>query len=233
MRLTHGSSTSLCAWAAALLLLTVAAAPVDDLVIDDATVVYGPLSDATRGAEVDINEIYSNHPAYMRMKDLGLDSSDTRGKSLLADAMRGVKSALAEVAESEDLDVITHLGGVSGGEIDIRDQTQPVINLLPVYYIDGSVWSGKLKRRAKSGVAEMDREAVLEAIPAYRDWMNLDPGDAHYHLLKDEWDKVYQKALDKVIRDEELNVVAQEGSVTSRLEPAPVITDMVIEALDP
>lgn len=231
MQLALKQRRGLQALAASLLLVTVAAAPLDDLAFDKAKVVYGPLKDATCGAEVDIDEIYAHHPAYMRLKQLELKTTDRRGKLLFAEAKKGVKSALAAVAHSEDLDVITDLGGVSGGEIEIRDQTQPVINLLPEYHIDGIVYGGN--KRAQSGVAEMDREAVLEAIPAYMDWIRLDPRDAQYHLLKDAWGKVYDKALKKVMREEALEVVVQEGGVTSRLEPAPVITDMIIEALDP
>lgn len=231
MQLALRQPRGLQALAASLLLVTVAAAPFDDLVFDNAKVVYGPLKDATCGAEVDIDEIYDHHPAFMRMKQLDLKTTDRRGKQLFSEAKRGVKSALAAVADSEDLDVITHLGGVSGGEIEIRDQTQPVINLLPEYHIDGAVWIGN--KRAQSGVAEMDREAVLEAIPAYMDWISLHPSDAHYHLLRDVWEKVYNEAVKKVMREQALEVVVQEGGVTSRLEPAPVITDMIIEALDP
>ncbi|MFT7462147.1 MAG: hypothetical protein ACI9EF_000484 [Pseudohongiellaceae bacterium] len=206
------------------------AACTDELVIDKSTVVFGPLGGATHGAEVDINEIYANHPAFMRMQSLGLDSSDGRGKKMLNQAKKSVKSALAAVASDEDLHVITHLGGVSGGEIDIEDHTAAVIDLLPVYHIDGALWAGK--SRARDNIAEMDKEAVLLAIPAYRDWLNLAPSDTEYHFLKEEWNRAFHGALNSVVRDESLEAVVQTGGVTSRLEPAPEITDMVIEALD-
>jgi len=230
------TSRSLRAGATTLSLLVILTLPVlatevsdGELIIDKATVVFGPLSNPTRGAEVDINQVYGNHPAFMRMEELGLDRSEGRGKQLFSQAKKGVKSALAAVADSEDLDVIAHLGGVSGGEIAIEDQTLAVIDLLPVYHIDGSLWAGKAK--ARDDVAEMDKEAVLQAIPAYRDWLSLDPDDTHYHFLKAEWEKIYQHALKAVVRDEVLQAVVQTGGVTSRLEPAPDITDMVIAAL--
>ncbi len=234
MRIT--TSRTLRAGATTLSLMVILALPVlatevsqSELTIDKTTVVFGPLSNPTRGAEVDINEVYGNHPAFMRMQELGLDRAEGRGKQLFSQAKKGVKSALAAVADSEDLHVITHLGGVSGGEIAIEDQTWAVIELLPVYHIDGSLWAGKAK--ARDGVAEMDKEAVLQAIPAYRDWLNLDPDDTQYHFLKAEWEKVYQHALKAVVRDEALQAVVQTGGVTSRLEPAPDVTDRVIAAL--
>ena len=224
--------------ATTLLLMVVIAVPalalapetgLSELTIDKATVVFGPLSNPTRGAEVDINEVYGNHPAFMRLQELGLDRADGRGKKLFNQAKKSVKSALAKVADSEDLHVITHLGGVSGGEIEIADQTAAVIDLLPVYHIDGSLWAGKAK--ARDNVAEMDKEAVLQAIPAYRDWLNLDPDDTQYHFLKADWDKIFQRALKSVVLGESLEAVVQTGGVTSRLEPAPDITDMVIAAI--
>lgn len=229
-------SRSLSAWAAAMLWVAIAAGPaaalteLTELVIDEGVVVFGPLDNPSRGAEVDINRVYANHPAFMRMQELGLDVADSRGKTLFAQAKKSVKSALAAVAESEDLHVITDLGGVSGGDIEILDQSQKVIDLLPVYHIDGAVLSGTKKARAN--VAEMDKEAVLQAIPAYRDWLNLDPSDTRYHFLKEEWNLIYQEALSTVVRNESLEAVAEPGAITSRLEAAPVITDRVIEALE-
>lgn len=187
-------------------------------------------SHATRGAEVDLNEIFANNPAYARIDALGLDKTEGHGKELFAEAERAAKKALATVANEADVHVITTLGGVSGGEVEIEDLTERVIDQLPIYCIDGTVYHGS--KRAIDKVAEMDREQVLDAIPSYRKWLELDERDADYYFLKEEYEKAYLKALRKVVRDNDITAVIEVGGVTSRLDPPEDISEQVIAALD-
>ena len=184
----------------------------------------------SRAAEVDLTEIFDNNPAYMRIVALDLDKSTGFGKELFAEADRAAKKALATVAKDIDVHVITVLGGATGGTVDIEDVTEQVIAELPVYCVDGAVFHGS--KRATDNLVEMDRTQVLEAIPAYRKWLELDERDADYYFLKEEYEKAYKAALRSVVRDNSITAVIELGGVTSRLDPPEDITDQVVEALD-
>lgn len=212
----------------ALATLALAAAPTTDLEVTG-TVVYGKAAGATRGAEVDIERIYENNPAFLRIEELGLSKTSGHGKKLFDEAKRTTKSALAQIASEYDLDVITHLGGVSGGEIDIEEHTDEVIEHLPMFHIDGEILHGN--KKATTGVTQMDSQAVLDAIPAYNQWKALDEGDADYYFLQSKYQKQYREALKTVVLEQDANVVVELGGVTSRGDEIPDLTQSVIDAL--
>ena len=212
-----------------LVLACVAAGPLADLDITGKVLYRSSESNPTRGAEVDINEVFANNPAYMRIEALGLSKTSGHGKELFAEADRAAKKALATVAADRDLHVITTLGGLQGDDT-FGDLTNEVIEQLPVYCIDGTVLHGS--KRSIDAIAEMERERVLDAIPSYVAWQELDESDADYYFLKEEYEKAYLKALRKVVRDEGLTAVIEMGGVTSRLDAPPDITDQVIDALE-
>lgn len=216
--------------ALALAFVSLAAAPLADELVVSGTVLYGKASGATRGAEVDIERVYENNPAYLRIEEQGLSKTSGHGKKLFDEARRTTKSALAQIANDYDLHVIAHLGGVSGGEIAIDDHTDEVIELLPMFYIDGEVLHGN--KRATTGVTQMDRQAVLDAIPAYNQWKDLDEDDADYYFLQTKYQKQYRDALKAVVLEENANVVVEFGGVTSRGDEIPDLTQTVIDALE-
>ncbi|RKY21544.1 MAG: hypothetical protein DRQ55_04025 [Planctomycetota bacterium] len=215
--------------ALSLALVCLAAAPMAELQITGKVLYRSAVSVPSRGAEVDIMELFANNPAYMRLGALGLSKSSGHGQELFAAADRAAKKALATVARDRNLHVIAVLGGVSGGEVPIEDLTDVVIDSLPVYYIDGTVYHGS--KRSTDTVAEMDRQQVWEAIPAYTKWLALSDGDADYYFFKEEYQRAYLKALRQVVRDESLTVVVELGGVTSRLDPPQDVTALVIAAL--
>jgi hypothetical protein len=214
---------------AVLGLICLAAAPLAKVEVTGQKLYESADTPQTRGAEADIKEVFANNPAYMRLEALGLSTSSGHGKELFAEADRAAKKALATVANEKDIHVIATLGGVTGGDIPIEDLTDQIIDQLPVYCIDGTVLHGS--KRATDMVAEMDRQAVLEAIPAYLRWLDLDESDPDYYFLKEEYEGIYLKALRQVVRDEGLTAVIELGGVTSRLEPPTDVTDLVIGAL--
>ena len=216
-------------WLTSLVLVCLAAAPLDELNISGKVLYRSDVATPTRGAEVDIKEVFANNPAYMRLEALGLSTSGGHGQELFAEADRSAKKALATVANDNDVHVITVLGGVDGGEVPIADLTEAVIASLPVYCIDGTVFHGS--KRATDTVAEMDRQAVWDSIPAYRSWLELDESAADYYFLKEEYQRIYLEGLRRVVRDEGLTVVVELGGVTSRLDPPPDVTDLVISAI--
>lgn len=221
----------MCALAAsALAAVCLSAVPVAELQITGKVLYRSTHALPTRGAEVDIKQVFANNPAYLRLEKLKLSKSQGHGQTLFAEADRAAKKALATVALGESLHVITVLGGVTGGEVPVADLTEAVISELPVYCIDGVVHHGS--KRDTGAVAQMERQRVLEAIPSYRRWIFLDESDAEYHFLKDEWEGQYLKALRKVVKDEALTAIVEVGCVTSRLAPAADVTDLVIGALE-
>jgi hypothetical protein len=214
---------------AVLSLICMAAAPLSELEVTGKVLYRSAESHPSRGAEVDIKEVFANNPAYMRLEALGLSTSAGHGQELFAEADRAAKKALATTANELDIHLIAVLGGVSGGDIPIEDLTNQVIDQLPVYCIDGTVLHGS--KRATDMVGEMERQAVLESIPAYLRWLELGESDPDYYFLKEEYEGIYLKALRQVVRDESLSAVIELGGVTSRLEPPLDVTDLVIGAL--
>lgn len=191
-------------------------------------VLYGSAQGARTAAVVDIVEIYSRNPAYMRLKALGLQETQGRGKALFDEARASTNKALAEVARRHRLDVITVPGGVNGCEAS--NLTAETVELLPVYAIEGALIHGLAVREPRS-VGEIDSPAVLASMPAYVEWCALRPDDARYHLLQKAWQEAYAKAVRKVTREQNLDGLAEKGNVTSRLGQVPDVTRAVVQAL--
>jgi hypothetical protein len=206
-----------------------AAPPPQDLSISG-QVVYGSAEGAQRAATVDILKVYAQNPIYMRMKALGLSETDgARGTKLFAEAQSATNKALARAAKAARVDVMTVPGGVSGGDAAISDLTQNVIDMLPLFFIDGSVLFGS--ENSARTVAELDSEKLLAAIPEYTEYLLLSPNDANYHILRKKFQDAFKEALRKAARDGSYDVVAEKGAVTSRLGAVADITAQAIAAL--
>jgi len=191
-------------------------------------VLYGSAQGARTAAVVDIVEIYSRNPAYMRLKALGLQETQGRGKALFDEARATTNKALAEVARRHRLDVITVPGGVNGCEA--ANLTREIVELLPIYSIEGALIHGAAGREIRT-IGELDSPAVLSTIPAYVEWRALRPDDARYHLLQQAWQEQYARAVRKVAREQNLDGLAEKGNVTSRLGQVPDVTRAVVQAL--
>ncbi|MHC4846319.1 MAG: hypothetical protein ACYTCU_09175 [Planctomycetota bacterium] len=220
---------------AALVTLTAAVAPpveglpAGDLVVSG-QIVYGKAAGARRAATVDILKVYAQNPIYMRMKAEGLSETDgARGSKLFTEAQAATNKALAKAAKSARVDVITVPGGVSGGDEPIANLTQNVIDLLPLYHVDGTVLYGST--RNMRAVAELDSDTLLAAIPEYTEYLLLSPNDASYHLLRKKFQDAFKAAVRKAARDGNYDVVAEKGAVTSRLGAVADITPLAIAAL--
>lgn len=229
-----GAATTRASWRGrltfiALTALLLAASPLAELQISGKVLFRSPSKVPSRGAEADLAGIFAQNPAYMRIEALGLSKTSGHGQELFAEADRAAKKALAFVAEERDLHVITALGGIQGGEISIEDLTEVVVSHLPVYCIDGVAHHGS--KKATDQLAEMDRDRVWSSISAYREWCTRKETDVDYYFLKEEYERVYFRALKQVVRDHNLSAVIELGGVTSRLEPAPDITDEVIGSI--
>lgn len=222
-----GLVTGLVGSIVALLLLATASSAAD--VVVTGKVLYGSGRDARLVAVADIVQVYNQNPAYMRIKALGLSEGDGHGRELFEQAQKWSNKALATVARDKGLDVITVPGGVEGSESPPEDVTQAVIDELPAHCIDGNVLHGSAQ--GGRSVAEVDSQAVLEAIPEYVEWRGLDENDARWHILRKAYLDSFAKALKRAVRDEGLDVVVERGGVTSRLGPVSDVTALVIQAL--
>jgi len=195
-------------------------------------VLYGSADKATSAATVDIVTVYASNPTYMRMRAEGLSQTDRgRGSKLFADAQASTNKALIKVAKAAKVDVVTVPGGVSGGEKPIADLTAQVIDLLPVYHVEGKVLTGNAVNARM--LAEVDSAQVLAAIPALREAQGLTEDQPNYHFLRKKAQDSYEKALIKVARDGNYDALVERGGVTSRLGPVPDLTRLAIAALGP
>jgi len=211
-----------------LLVAASAPMPAGDVVVTG-QVIYGSADGAHRAAEADIVLVYNNDPAYMRMKSLGISDTSARGESLFEEAESSVKKALAVVARRHRLDVMTVPGGVTGGELAIRSLTDEVIDELPLFCVEGTVLHGRVAGAQRMG--ELDSQALLEAIPAYVEWLPLDEDDARYHILRKRYQDDFARAVRAVARSEGLDAVVEKGDLTARLGPVPDVTRTAIESL--
>jgi hypothetical protein len=212
----------------ALLLALVAAVPAGLVVTGQ--VLYGAAEGATTAATVDIVKVYASNPSYMRMRAEGLSQTDNgRGSKLFAEAQAGTNKALARAAKNGNVDVLTVPGGVSGGEGPIPDLTVQVIDLLPVYHVEGKVLTGTVKDARL--LAEVDSAQLLAAIPAWVEAQRLTEDQPDYHFLRKQAQEQYEKALLKAARDGGYDAVVERGGVTSRLGPVPDLTRAAIAAL--
>lgn len=208
--------------------VALAAAPAEDVKVTG-QVVYGSDEGARRAAEVDIVRVYNTNPAYIRMKSLGLSDSSARGRNLFDEAESSAKRALAVVAARHRLDVITVPGGVEGGEIAVRSLTDEVIDELPLFCVEGTVLHGRVAGAQRIG--ELDSQSLLEAIPAYVEWLPLNENDARYHILRKRYQDDFARAVRRVARSQDLDAVVEKGDVTARRGPVPDVTRVAIETL--
>ena len=192
-------------------------------------VLYGTANGAKSAATVDIVQVYSNNPAYMRLKQFGLSETQGRGKDLFQEARASTNKALAAIARRHGIDVIPVPGGVTSAGT-VSDHTREVIDQLPIFSMEGTLIHGNNPRAIQS-VGELDSQAVLESIPAYLEWKTLGANDAQYHLLQKSYLDQFSKAVKKVARDQGLDGIAEKGNVTSRLGNVPDVTRAVVEAL--
>ncbi len=217
-------------------LIAVAALVLPAAVLDGLSVtgqvLYGKAEGATRAGVVDILAVYAQNPVYMRMQAEGLSQTDgARGSKLFAEAQATTSKALIKVARSAKVDVVTVPGGASGGSEPIPDLTQAVIDLLPVYNIEGKVLTGAVADARL--VAELSSSTLLAAIPAYREVQLLNENDVNYHFLRKQAQDQFEKAVKKAARDGGFDAVIEKGGVISRLGPVPDITSQAIAALTP
>ena len=192
---------------------------------------YGTAAGARTGAVVDLDAVFAKIPVYMYMKAQGYSETEPQGRPLFDKARKTWKTTLAMVAVSKGVDVVTAPGEVVGGDIPVRDLTQDVIGKLPKYYIHGTRHYGR--NQSPVSVATVASARVLNQIPAYREFKKLSPRDASYHLLGDEYEKIFTRALTTSAREGLHEVVVEMGGVTSRLGYVPDITDAVIRNLSP
>ena len=195
------------------LLLFAAAAPPEVQVTGP--VYYGRAQGASDVGVVDIRLVYASNPAFVRMRAFNLSETDGgRGQKLFDEAQSAARHALAVVASAYDLDVITEIGGVTGTENEPADLTQPVIDELPQFYVEGKVLHGSV--RTASSLGEIDSQALLGAIPAYVEWLGSDPSEARYHLLKQEYEKAFARAVRQAARNAGVDLVVEKGAATLR-----------------
>ncbi len=211
--------------------LFAAAAPLlGDEVEVTGKVLYDSGKKHTRAATVDVRTVFSNNAAYMHMKAKGLRETESRGKPLFSAAKASTDKALRDAAQQAKVQVITVPGGVSGGDKPVADLTRKVIDRLPIYHVDGKVEFGR--QQGASNIAQIDTQAVLEAIPEYREAKRLGEDDARFHLLR----KKYMDELTRVVqlsaRRGGHDAVVELGGVTSRLGPVPNVTATAIAAVD-
>lgn len=215
------------AWLTAVLLL--AAAPLADLEITG-TILYGYADGAKTGADCDHEAAFARAPAEIHRRALGLSTSSDEGQQLFARAQSGWRKALARVAADEGVDVITVKGGVSGGDAPIVDVTDAVVERLPKYYVHGEVLHGRAK--GAESIAEVDSQALLDAIPEYREFQALEPTDARYHLLRRAYMEAYASALRVAAGDAGHDCLVEVGGVTTRLDVLDDLTQAAIDAID-
>ncbi len=219
----------------AALLLALLAAPAvtagEDLTVTG-QILYGRAEGAQTGAVVDALAVYDQIPAYMHMQELGLSESDSAGRTLFAQAQDVWKKALARVARDMGIDVITVPGGLVGGSSTIADVTLAVIEVLPKYFVHGKLLHGRAQGAGNAdNLAELDVQRVLDAIPAYREFLGTADGDARHHILRKQYETEFAEAVAKVARNGNHDVLVEASGVTSRLGYVPDVTDAVIEAL--
>jgi hypothetical protein len=194
-------------------------------------VLYGAAEGATAAATADIVRVYASNATYMRMRAEGLAQTDNaRGSKLFAEAQASTNKALAKAAKAAGVDVVTVPGGVSGGEVAIPDLTAQVIELLPLYHVEGKVLTGSTQDARL--VAEVDSAQLLAAIPAWQDYQRLTDDQPDYHFLRKKAQEQYERALLKVARAGGYDAVVERGGVTCRLGPVPDLTKTAIAALE-
>ncbi len=220
--------------AACTLLAALVAARLPEVLPDALQVVgqvlYGTIDNAKSAATVDIITVYASNPTYMRMRGEGLSQTDgARGSRLFADAQASTNKALVKVAKAAGVDVVTVPGGVTGGDKPAADLTAQVIDLLPIYHVEGKVLSGNAVNARL--LAEVDTAQLLAAIPAWREAQGLTEDQPNYHFLRKKAQETYEKALLKVAHDGSYDALVERGGVTSRLGPVPDLTRLAIEAL--
>jgi len=194
-------------------------------------VLYGSAEGARTGAITDILAVYGSNPIYMHMKKQGLSETDPAGAEYFAKAQKATNAALATVAKGRDVDVVTVPGGVSGGEAPIADLTSAVIDKLPRYYVEPDKVVFGQERDARA-IGQVDRQAVLEAIPAWREAQKLDPSDARYHLLRNRASQEYDRVVKEAAQAGGYDLVAERGAVTLRVGTAPDLTSTAISLID-
>jgi putative intracellular protease/amidase len=193
-------------------------------------VLYGKADGATKAAVVDIVAVYAKNPIYMRMQADGLSQTDGgRGQKLFGEAQTATNKALIRAAKAAKVDVVTVPGGAKGGMGPIPDITQQVVELLPAYHVEGKVLTGSVPD-ARS-IAVLDSAALLQAIPAYREYQLLKPDDVNYHFLRKQAQDQFEAAVKKAARDGGYDAVVEKGGVTCRLGPVPDITPQAVAAI--
>ncbi len=218
--------------AAALLtavFLCVAARPLDDFEITG-TILYGDAAGATSGADCDHTSAFAEAPAEIHRRELGLPADSGEGKALFVRAQTSWRKALARVAVDEGVDVITVTGGCRGGDGPIVDVTQRVIDSLPKYYVHGEVLHGRAQDAGD--IAVLDKQALLDAIPEYLEFLRVDSTNPRYHLLQRAYRDKFTAAVHTAARDGGHDCVVQVGGVTTRLDALSEITRAAIDALD-
>jgi len=219
---------------AALLLALVAlvAARCPEVLAVTGQVLFGVPANAKHAATVDILTVYASNPTYMRMRAEGLSQSDgARGSKLFGEAQLSTNKALVRAAKAASVDVVTIPGGVTGGEDPIPDLTAQVIDLLPVYHVEGKVLTGNATNARL--LAELDSAQILAAIPECRELKGLTEAQPNYHFLRKEVQDKFENAVRKVAHDGNYDALVERGGTTSRLGPVQDVTRLAIAALAP
>ncbi len=147
-----------------VLLLPAAGSGAADPLKVSGQILYGKAEGATHAAVVDILAVYARNPIYMRMQAQNLSQTDgARGSKLFSEAQAATNKALIKAAKTAKADVVTVPGGAKGGTDPIPDLTQAVIDLLPVYYVEGKCLTGAVADARL--IAELDSTVLLQAIP--------------------------------------------------------------------
>jgi hypothetical protein len=224
------------ALAAAALLLTLLAArhpgALPEVLKVIGQVVFGTAENAATAATVDILTVYASNPTYMRLRAEGLSQTDgARGSRLFGEAQGSTNKALAKAAKAAGVDVVTVPGGVTGGDAPIADLTAQVIELLPVYHVEGKVLTGSVANARL--LAEVASAELLAAIPAWQELQGLTEEQPNYHFLRKKAQDAYEKALLRVSRDGGYDGLVERGGITSRLGPVTDLTRLAISVLEP
>jgi hypothetical protein len=215
-----------------VLLLALIAARVPEVLAVTGQVLFGEAQSAKHAATVDILTVYASNPTYMRMRLEGLSQTDgARGSKLFADAQASTNKALVRAAKAASVDLITVPGGVTGGDAPIPDLTAQVIELLPVYHVEGKVLTGNAVNPRL--LAEIDSAQLLAAIPEWRELQGLTEAQPNYHFLRKKAQDKFENALRKVAHDGSFDALVEHGGVTSRLGPVQDVTKQAIAALEP
>ena len=191
---------------------------------------YGAAEGAAAVGVVEIRTVYASNPAFMRLRALGLSETDGgRGQRLFDEAQTAARRALAQVASDNGLDVITEVGGVVDASEEPVDFSQQVIEGLPRFHVEGKVLHGSA--RGARTLASIDSQQLLNAIPAYVEWLSSDPSEARYHLLQKEYQDAFGQAVRQVARDERLDVLVEVGAATARSGVVDDVTPQAVSAL--